>query len=103
MFEHLVSFKFNEKLSPSKEEELLDVLYSFQSEIPGIVGLTAGVNETTETGNIQGYTLGLRVTFADQKSLLAYGPHPAHQKFVKMLDGIVDNVIVIDYPVHSKR
>jgi hypothetical protein len=99
MFEHLVSFKFKEKLSASKEKELLDALYSLPLQIPGIVQLTAGNNETSETGNIQGYTLGLRVTFTDKQALLDYGPHPAHQSFVSLLDGILDNVIVIDYPI----
>lgn len=103
MYEHLVSFKFKEKLSASKEKELMDVLYALPAEIPGIVDLTAGCNETTETGNIQGYTLGLRVTFTDRQSLLAYGPHPAHQNFVSMLDGLLDNVIVIDYPIVNKQ
>jgi hypothetical protein len=103
MYEHLVSFKFKEKLTASLEKELLDALYVLPSEVPGIVELTAGINETTETGNIQGYTLGLRVTFADQQALLAYGPHPAHQSFVSKLDGLIENVIVIDYPITNKQ
>ncbi|WP_054027775.1 Dabb family protein [Bacillus sp. FJAT-28004] len=103
MYEHLVSFKFKEKLSSSKEQQLLNALYSLQTEVPGIIDLTAGCNVTTETDNIQGYTLGLRVTFTDQQSLLAYGPHPAHQHFVSMLDGLLDNVIVVDYPITNKH
>ncbi|WP_424766887.1 Dabb family protein [Paenibacillus sp. sgz302251] len=98
-FEHLVSFQFNDRLNEAKERELLEVLRSFRDDIPGIVDLTAGINETHETDQIQNYTLGLRVTFEDKQALLAYGPHPAHQKFVQMLDGIIQNVIVIDYPI----
>ncbi|WP_246096198.1 Dabb family protein [Paenibacillus sinopodophylli] len=99
MYEHIVSFKFKEELSQNKEAELLDALFALQAQIPGIVQLTAGRNETLETGNIQGYMLGLRVTFSDQQSLQDYGPHPAHQSFVAMLDGLIDNVIVIDYEI----
>jgi hypothetical protein len=99
MFEHLVSFKFNENLDPQKEKELLETLLSFKNKIPGIVDLSAGVNVTEETDNVQGYTLGLRVTFEDQESLRQYGPHPLHQQFVKSLEGIIENVIVIDYPI----
>ncbi|MBB3110265.1 hypothetical protein FHS18_002332 [Paenibacillus phyllosphaerae] len=98
MFEHLVAFKFNKTLPQEKQQELLDTLYAFKGQIPGIVELTAGINETEETGNIHGFTIGLRVTFEDRDSLQRYGPHPAHQQFVKLLDGIVDQVIVIDYP-----
>ncbi|MED4603686.1 Dabb family protein [Paenibacillus validus] len=99
MFEHLVSFQFNEKYSPELEKQLLEVLLSFKDRIPGIVDLTAGVNVTEETEHMHGYTLGLRVTFEDREALRRYGPHPVHQQFVQLLDGIVENVIVIDYPV----
>ncbi|WP_246309136.1 Dabb family protein [Paenibacillus alginolyticus] len=99
MFEHLVSFKFKENLDPQKEKELLETLWSFKNKIPGIVDLSAGVNVTEETDNVQGYTLGLRVTFEDQESLRQYGPNPLHQQFVKSLEGIIENVIVIDFPI----
>lgn len=99
MFEHMVCFKFKETLAPSKEQELIAKLLSFKGQIPGIVEITAGVNETEETGNRQGYTLGLRVTFQDREFLQQYGPHPLHQEFVQSLKGILDNVVVIDYPI----
>ncbi|WP_246362179.1 Dabb family protein [Paenibacillus alba] len=99
MFEHMVSFKFKQPLDASKEQELIETLLAFKNQIPGIVEITAGSNETEETDNIQGYTIGLRVTFQDQESLRQYGPHPLHQQFVKSIDGLVDNVIVIDYPI----
>lgn len=99
MFEHLVSFKFNETYSSDKEQLLLDTLMAFKEKIPGIVDLTAGINVTEEVNNRQGYSLGLRVTFQDREALRQYGPHPVHQQFVKLLDGILDNVIVIDYPI----
>ncbi|WP_328804398.1 Dabb family protein [Paenibacillus apii] len=53
---------------------------------------------TEETDNIHGYTLGLWVTFKDLESLRSYGPHPIHQEFVKSLDGLLENVVVVDYP-----
>lgn len=99
MFEHLVTFKFNEKYNPEIEKQLLDILLSFKDRIPGIVDLTAGVNVTEETEHMQGYMLGLRVTFQDREALRQYGPHPVHQQFVQLLDGIIENVIVVDYPI----
>jgi hypothetical protein len=102
MFEHLVSFKFNEKLNPQKEKELIELLLTFKDSIPGIIELTTGINVTEETENIHGNTLGLRVTFPAKESLSQYGPHPLHLQFVKLLDGIIENVVVIDYPI-SKR
>jgi hypothetical protein len=98
MYEHLVFFKLNSGVTPAEQQLLLDQLHAFRQSIPGIVDLSAGINVTEETENIHGYTLGLRVTFEDLAALRAYGPHPVHQQFVKSLEGILDNVIVVDYP-----
>ncbi|MEK4365417.1 Dabb family protein [Paenibacillus sp. FSL M8-0212] len=99
MFEHLVVFKFNDKTTLAKQQEWVAQLLALQEQIPGIVALTAGINTTEETDRIQGYTIGLRVTFEDQDALRAYGPHPAHQAFVASLDGWVEDVIVVDYAI----
>ncbi|OBZ14670.1 stress protein [Bacillus sp. FJAT-27264] len=99
MFEHLVLFKFNANYDPATGPQLVETLLSFKGEIPGIVQITAGVNETEETDNMRGYTLGLRVTFENKEALHQYGPHPKHQDFVQMLTGILDNVVVADYPI----
>ncbi len=98
MYEHLVIFKFNTNITPTKQQELLDQLLAFRGRIPGILDISAGINVTEETENIHDYTLGLRVTFEDLSSLRSYGPHPVHQKFVESLDGILENVVVVDYP-----
>ncbi|MBP2113502.1 Dabb family protein [Paenibacillus sp. FSL P2-0089] len=99
MYEHLVVFRFNEQFDKGQEQALLQALLALKKQIPGIIDLTAGVNVTEEQENVHGYTLGLRVTFENQEALRAYGPHPAHQKFVSMLDGILENVVVVDYPI----
>ena len=99
MIEHLVVFKFNDKLTAKREEELLQMLLSFKGKIPGIVDITAGLNVTEETDNIHGFSLGLRVTFTDKEALRQYGPHPLHQEFVQSLNGILEQVVVVDYPI----
>lgn len=99
MMEHLVSFRFNGPLEQNKQQELLELLYGLKEQVPGIVELTAGFNETEETEHIHGFSLGLRVTFTGREALRAYGPHPAHQAFVASLEGLVDQVVVVDYPV----
>lgn len=99
MYDHLVVFKFNDRITPEKEKELLDKLKAFKGVIPGIVELTAGINVTEERERVQGCTLGLRVTFENKEALSEYGPHPAHQNFVQSLDGVIEDVIVVDYPI----
>jgi hypothetical protein len=99
MYEHMVFFKFNNSLTPEKEQSLLEKLKAFKGAIPGIVELTFGINVTEEKERGQGYTLGLRVTFKDKEALNKYGPHPVHQDFVQSLGGVIENVIVVDYPL----
>jgi hypothetical protein len=99
MYEHLVFFKFNDSLTPEKEQELIEKLKAFKGVIPGIVELTVGINDTEEKERVQGYTLGLRVTFEDKDALNEYGPHAVHQDFVQSLDGVIEDVIVVDYPL----
>jgi hypothetical protein len=82
-----------------QELALLNELKAFKGKIPGIVELTAGFNVTEEWENKHGYTLGLRITFENKQALDSYLPHPIHQQFVSSLDGIIDNVIVVDFPV----
>lgn len=101
MYEHLVAFKFNEHYETGNEEVLIAALLALKEQIPGIVDLTAGVNITEEKENIHGYTLGLRVTFTDQEALRNYGPHPAHRAFVELLEGIIESVVVVDYPIRA--
>ncbi|SMB97005.1 Dabb family protein [Deinococcus hopiensis] len=103
MFEHIVIFRFKEPLSPEKQTELVGAILEFREQIPGIVGLSAGINETEEVQNIHDYTLGLRITFEDRDALKGYLPHPAHQAFVQWLDGLVESVVVMDYPVEARE
>jgi len=99
MIEHIVVFKYHEKVSKEQEQKLLNKLHAFKGSIPGIVDISAGINQTEEKENMHGFSLGLRVTFHDRESLREYGPHPVHQDFVKSLDGILEKVIVVDYPI----
>lgn len=98
MFEHLVLFKFNANATEEKQQELVNEALKLKSLIPGIVDISAGLNVTEETDKIQGYTLGLRATFEDRESLRNYASHPAHEQFVQLLGGLLENVIVVDYP-----
>ncbi|ANE45269.1 stress protein [Paenibacillus swuensis] len=99
MIEHIVIFKFNEKVTSEQEQALLDQLLAFKGQIPGIAELSAGINVTEETEVAHGFSLGLRVTFETQEDLRNYGPHPLHQAFVASLSGLLEQVIVVDYPI----
>lgn len=99
MFEHIVVFRFKDSLSKEKQRDFLNTLMAFKQQIPGIISLSAGINETEEVQNIHNYTLGLRITFQSKEALKNYLPHPVHQAFVHKLDGLLENVVVMDYPL----
>ncbi|HZG57078.1 Dabb family protein [Paenibacillus sp.] len=99
MYEHIVVFRFNQELSEDLEQDLLRQVKSFQERIPGIVSMSAGKNATHETENVHGFTMGLRITFESREALMAYGPHPVHQAFVRSLDGLLAQVVVADYEI----
>lgn len=101
MIDHLVVFKLKSTVTTQQQQALAEKLRSFPGQIDGIIELTAGINVTEETENHHGFSLGLRVTFRDAAALKAYGPHPVHQSFVKLLDGILEQVVVVDYPHES--
>lgn len=99
MYEHLVMFQFKEEVTPEQQQELALKLLAFKGKISGLMDMTAGLNETKETEHAQGFTLGLRMTFQDKQSLEEYLPHPEHQEFLSSLDGMIENVVVMDYEV----
>jgi hypothetical protein len=99
MVEHLVAFKFNRILETGEEQSILEQIRGLKDQIPGIVELSAGRNETEELENIHGFTLGLRVLFTGKEALRNYGPHPAHQALVGRIVGMLGQVVVVDFPV----
>ncbi|HDR3901617.1 TPA: Dabb family protein [Bacillus cereus] len=100
-YEHMVFFKWNQNITRENESELVKELLCFKELIPGILDISAGHNITEETDKIQGYTLGLRITFENQQALKDYAVHPVHQSFKEKIKGIYDNVLVTDYPIQN--
>ena len=101
-YEHMVFFRFKPQVPQSTVDDLMTTLLTFPRTIPGILEMSAGINETEETGNIHGYTLGLRITFEDQQTLRVYQSHSEHQSFIQKLNGILESVIVMDYPFPTR-
>ncbi|MEK4418504.1 Dabb family protein [Bacillus sp. FSL K6-0268] len=100
-YEHMVFFKSNQDLTREHESALVKEILRFKEFIPGILDISAGHNITEETDKIQGYTLGLRITFENQQALKDYAIHPVHQSFKRKIQGIYDNVLVTDYPIQN--
>ena len=95
-FRHVVLFKFKEDAPKEKIAALEEAFGELPSKIDSIKGFEWGTNVSGE-GRSKGFTHCFLVTFADQKGLDVYLPHPAHQAFVSELKPLLDDVLVIDY------
>ncbi|MEF2966550.1 Dabb family protein [Paenibacillus sp. M1] len=99
MFEHIVLLKFKPDVSDTEKEDAVKRAHDFKGNIPGIVDLSAGINMTEEKEHMQGFTLGIRVTFEDQQACRDYVQHPLHQIFLRSIGPFVEGIVVMDYPV----
>lgn len=99
MFEHIVLLKLNSNFSTNQQEDVVKSVLAFKDEIPGIADISAGMNVTEEVEHMQGYTLGIRVTFENQQACRDYNPHPLHQNLLQSIGPFVEGIVVMDYPM----
>lgn len=95
---HIVIFRFQPNAEESQVQALVQGFCALPAEIPGILSFEHGVNNSTEGLN-RGFTHVFQLTFVDTHARDAYLPHPAHQRFGQMMNGlgIIDEIFVIDY------
>jgi len=93
---HVVLFKFKEDTSTEKIKKVETEFKALQEKIPQILSYEWGLNNSPE-GLDKGFTHCFFLTFASEKDREIYLPHQDHQAFVKLLDGILDDVLVFDY------
>ncbi|MFC4992082.1 Dabb family protein [Rubritalea tangerina] len=93
---HVVMFKFKDTATTEQIQSIEKHFASLPKKIDTIVGFEWGTNISKENLN-EGLTHCFFVSFKNQQDLDAYGPHPAHQAFVKELKPILDKVVVVDY------
>ncbi|OIB04975.1 stress protein [Paenibacillus sp. LC231] len=98
MFEHIVLLKFKPDVSIEAKESAIKRAHDFKRNIPGIVELSTGINVTEEIEHMQGFTLGIRVTFEDQQACRDYIQHPLHQRLLQSIGPFVEGIVVMDYP-----
>lgn len=99
MFEHIVLLKFKPDVSNKEIEDAVTRAHDLKGNIPGIVDLSAGINITEEIEHMQGFTLGIRVTFDNQQACRNYNQHPLHQDLLQSIGPFVEGIVVMDYTV----
>ncbi len=93
---HVVMFKFKDESTKEQIATIEKAFGELPEKIATIKGYEWGTNVSKENKS-QGFTHCFVVTFADQKGLDVYGPHAAHQAFVKLLLPNLDKVLVLDF------
>lgn len=96
LLRHVVAFKFKDDASQEKIDAIVKTFENLDSEIPFIVSIEHGTNNSPEGLN-NGFTHCFILTFKSAKDRDAYLPHPAHKAFGQQLGPVLDKVFVIDY------
>ncbi len=93
---HVVLFKFKEGTTQKKIVEAEKAFSSLPAKIPQIRGFEWGINNSPE-GVDKGFTHCFFLTFDSEEDREVYLPHPDHKAFGKILEPILEDVLVVDY------
>ncbi len=93
---HIVLFKFKPDLTAKQLDEINLAFHQLQHDIPEISDFERGINNSPE-GLDKGFTHGYLVSFASEDARATYLPHESHKKFVELIGGKIDDVMVFDY------
>lgn len=96
MIQHNVLFKWKPSMTPAIEAAAFNAFRSMAKQIPGIVSVSVGHQNSPE-GLGKGYQVGLSVVFTDAAARDAYLPHPAHVAAVAPIKPHIEDVCVLDY------
>jgi hypothetical protein len=96
MIQHNVLFKWKPSMTPAIEAAAFSAFRSMAKQIPGIVSVSVGHQNSPE-GLGKGYQVGLSVVFTDAAARDAYLPHPAHVAAVAPIKPHIEDVCVLDY------
>lgn len=95
---HIAFFKFKADRTPEQIAGVWRIIEDLPKQIPGILDLTWGVNNSTE-GLSQGFTHSFVMLFASTAARDAYLPHPLHQEAARLVVPHLEAVIVCDHEV----
>jgi len=93
---HVVLFKFKEGADPAAIKKAEVAFTELPSKISQIRDFEWGMNNSPE-GLEKGFTHCYFLTFDSEEDRAIYLPHPDHKAFGELLDGILDDVLVVDY------
>ena len=93
--EHIVLL---EKKDDATDEQTLAAvagIKSLKEKIPGVMQVKISDNITDRAP----YSHGAIITMQDRETLAEYGPHPAHQEVLQLLQPVAANLVVVDIEI----
>ena len=93
---HVVLFKWKDGTPPAAVNEIEQAFIALPEQVPQICALEWGTDMSVENLS-QGFTHCFLVSFKSEDDRAAYLPHPAHKKFVELMDPHLEKVLVVDY------
>ncbi len=96
LLRHVVLFNFNADATGEILRTIENEFSRLPEEIAQIHSFEWGINNSPE-GLDKGFTHCFLVSFLTEEDRDIYLPHPAHQKFVKLIGPYVEDVTVVDY------
>jgi Stress responsive A/B Barrel Domain len=96
-YRHIVLFAFKPSATSVQVQTVVAAFAALKSQIPSILEFEHGVNESPENLNA-GFTHVFTMTFSSREAFEgSYLHEPAHQAFVKGLDGLLEKALVVDF------
>lgn len=99
---HFVAFKYRENATPADIAAIDAALVALKGQIPEIVSIERGMNNSPENRN-HGFTDGFLLTFKTTADRDMYLTHPAHVAFVKSAMPKLADAFVFDYTVDGTK
>uniref|UniRef100_UPI0040484F69 Dabb family protein n=1 Tax=Roseivirga sp. TaxID=1964215 RepID=UPI0040484F69 len=96
LLRHVVLFQFKPDADPDAIKKAEDAFMALPSKISQIKDFEWGLNNSPE-GLDKGFTHCYFLTFKSEEDRAIYLPHPDHKAFGALLDGILGDVLVVDY------
>lgn len=93
---HVVAIEFKPDLPDAQRTEVIARFGQLRDSIPGIVSYEHGANNSPE-GLDKGINHVFTLGFESEAARAGYLPHPAHLRFVEILEPAIADVTVVDY------
>jgi len=94
--QHVVALKFKPDADPAKVKNIEQEFAALKQKIDVVQKLEWGTNVSQE-GHTKGYTHCWILSFKSEADRDAYIEHPAHQDFVKLVGGVLEDAFVLDF------